>query len=112
MPKAQLSAGEKQLSAISMLWALAKTSGRPLPSIIDTPLARLDSEHRKSLIRHSFPVASHQVIIFSTDTEVDQSSFAELRRDIAHTYRLEFDAADHGTTITSGYFGNGADEAH
>ena len=37
LPKTQLSAGEKQIYAISMLWALAKISGRPLPIIIDTP---------------------------------------------------------------------------
>ena len=78
LPKAQLSAGEKQIYAISMLWALAKTSGRPLPIIIDTPLARLDSDHRKLLAQHYFPFASHQVLILSTDTEVDQSYFEEL----------------------------------
>ena len=50
-----LSAGEKQIYAIAMLWALARTSGRPLPMIIDTPLARLDSEHRSNLIERYFP---------------------------------------------------------
>jgi DNA sulfur modification protein DndD len=104
LPKAQLSAGEKQIYAISMLWALGKISGRPLPIIVDTPLARLDREHRKLLVRHYFPVASHQVILLSTDTEVDQSSFVELRRCITREYRLEFDPAECETTITPGYF--------
>jgi DNA sulfur modification protein DndD len=112
LPKAQLSAGEKQIYAISMLWALARTSGRPLPMIIDTPLARLDSDHRKLLVQQYFPRASHQVLILSTDTEVDQSYFSEMRRAIAHAYRLEFDAAEHGTRITPGYFWKSADEAH
>ena len=64
--------------AISMLWALARTSGRPLPMIIDTPLGRLDSEHRANLVQRYFPAASHQVILLSTDTEVDGRLLAEL----------------------------------
>lgn len=50
--KQELSAGEKQIYAVSMLWALAKVSGRPLPMIIDTPLARLDRDHRALLSEH------------------------------------------------------------
>jgi DNA sulfur modification protein DndD len=112
LPKAQLSAGEKQIYAISMLWALGKVSGRPLPIIVDTPLARLDREHRKLLVRHYFPVASHQVILLSTDTEVDQSSFVELRRHITREYNLEFDPAECDTTIAPGYFWKDTDETH
>lgn len=112
LPKAQLSAGEKQIYAIAMLWALAKIAGCPLPIIIDTPLARLDSDHRKLLMRYYFPVASHQIIVLSTDTEVDQSSFVELRREVAHMYRLEYDAAEHHAAITPGYFWKGTHETH
>jgi DNA sulfur modification protein DndD len=109
IPKAKLSAGEKQVYAISMLWALAKTSGRPLPIIIDTPLARLDSDHRDLLIQHYFPRASHQVLILSTDTEVDQSYFSKLRHAVGHSYRLEFDPVEGSTTVKSGYFWDGSE---
>jgi hypothetical protein len=78
IPKQSLSAGEKQIYAIAMLEALAKTSGRSLPIIIDTPLGRLDGPHRKKLVNHYFPRASHQVIILSTDTEVDQNFYRDL----------------------------------
>ena len=40
--KKRLSAGEKQLMVIALLWALAICSKKKLPVIIDTPLSRLD----------------------------------------------------------------------
>lgn len=88
LPKSDLSAGEKQIYAISVLWALARVSGRPLPMIIDTPLARLDSIHREKLIENYFPNASHQVVILSTDTEVDQTYYEALRPHMSHAIRL------------------------
>ncbi len=112
IPKNELSAGEKQIYAISMLWALGKTSGRPLPIVVDTPLARLDSDHRRLLVRHYFPVASHQVLILSTDTEVDQQYFEELRPSVAHAYELAFDPLQCGTEVHSGYFWKEPNEAH
>ena len=112
LQKAQLSAGEKQIYAVSMLWALAKTSGRPLPIVIDTPLARLDSDHRRLLIEHYFPRASHQVIVLSTDTEVDQVYFDQLRPSIARVYHLDYDQATASTSIKQGYFWKERDEAY
>ena len=112
LPKAQLSAGEKQIYAISMLWALGKTSGRPLPTIIDTPLARLDSDHRRLLVENYFPLASHQVIILSTDTEVDQGYFEELRPAVARAYHLDFDQTESSTVVKQGYFWRDRDEAY
>ena len=70
IPKEALSAGERQIFAISMLWALGKTSGRDLPMIIDTPLSRLDRAHRKSLMRDYVPEASRQIILLCTDSEL------------------------------------------
>ncbi|NOE18079.1 DNA sulfur modification protein DndD [Ruegeria atlantica] len=66
----ELSAGERQLFAISMLWALGRTSGRELPMIIDTPLSRLDRQHRTNLMSNYVPRTSAQVIMLCTDTEL------------------------------------------
>lgn len=110
IPKEQLSAGEKQIYAIAMLWALAKTSGRPLPFIIDTPLGRLDSDHRLNLVSNFFPYAGHQVIIFSTDTEIDQEYFEELEPFISRAYHLAFDKTRGATTVSDGYFWKPAKE--
>ncbi len=104
IPKAHLSSGERQLYAVAMLWGLAKTSGRPLPVIIDTPLARLDSDHRMNLIRNYFPEASHQVILLSTDTEVDQQLFSELQPCISHCYHLKFNKKTKSTVVEEEYF--------
>jgi len=112
IPKAQLSAGEKQVYAISMLWALARTSRRPLPVIIDTPLARLDRDHRHLLAENYFPLASHQVLMLSTDTEVDESYFETISRSISHSYLLEFSPEEHFTSVKSGYFWRRRDEAY
>lgn len=104
LPKQALSAGEKQIYAIAVLWGLARVSKRPLPLIIDTPLGRLDSDHRRLLVEDYFPAASHQVILLSTDTEVDHVYFEALRPYVTKAYRLEFDMTERCTNIASGYF--------
>lgn len=102
--KDELSAGEKQVYAIAILEALARTSGRHLPVIIDTPLGRLDSMHRRNLIEKYFPTASHQVIVLSTDTEVDEAFYAELSSSISHAFRLDYHTDTGSTSATEGYF--------
>jgi DNA sulfur modification protein DndD len=67
----QLLAGERQLLAMVMIWALKEASGAPMPVIVDTPPGRLDSDHRLSVVQNYFPRASHQVVLLATDAEVD-----------------------------------------
>ena len=102
--KDELSAGEKQIYAISILEALARTSGRHLPIIIDTPLGRLDSVHRTKLINEYFPNASHQVIILSTDTEVDEAFYADLSPNISRAFKLDYMPENGATIANEGYF--------
>lgn len=104
IPKQDLSAGEKQIYAVAMLEALAKTSGRKLPIIIDTPLGRLDSHHREKLINNYFPYASHQVIILSTDTEVDRSFYNGLYKHVSHSYQISYNEVKGSSEIKEGYF--------
>ncbi|HMN14374.1 MAG TPA: DNA sulfur modification protein DndD, partial [Bellilinea sp.] len=104
LPFDRLSAGEKQLLATSLLWGLARASGRPVPTIIDTPLGRLDSSHRKHLIERYFPSASHQVLLLSTDEEIVGNYLKELKPFISRTYLLDHNETAGQTNLTKGYF--------
>lgn len=102
--KSSLSAGEKQLMVISLLWALALCSKKKLPVIIDTPLSRLDSEHREALIKTYFPQASEQTIILSTDSEIDHDYHEMMKKNIEDEFTLIYDDISKSTTIRRGYF--------
>ncbi|MCV0366393.1 MAG: DNA sulfur modification protein DndD [Nitrosopumilus sp.] len=106
MPKDLLSKGEQQMFATAVLWALAKTSGKPLPFMIDTPLARLDEEHRVNLIEKFFPIASHQVMIFSTDSEIDYEKYRKLLPFMTRAYSMQFLPEEGKTKQHSDYFWN------
>lgn len=99
----RLSAGERQLLAVAILWGLAKASGRPLPTVIDTPLGRLDSEHRAHLVTEYFPRASHQVILLSTDEEITGRYLDALRPAVGRSYHLQFDEVTGRTVVSKGY---------
>jgi len=102
--KSGLSAGEKEVFAVSLLWGLAQTSQLQLPLIIDTPLSRLDSTHRDNIVNNYFPNAGEQVIILSTDTEIDTNYYRNLKEHLAGAAKLEFDHRQELTTVKTGYF--------
>jgi len=104
IPKDFLSAGEKQLMVIAILWALAKCSKKKLPVIIDTPLSRLDSLHRTALITMYFPNASKQLIILSTDSEIDRNYYQLMEEHVGDEFTLNYDEKTRSTTISRGYF--------
>jgi len=103
-PKDLLSKGEKQMYATAVLLALAKTSGKPLPFMIDTPLARLDVGHRDNLIEKFFPYASHQVVIFSTDAEIDEKYYSKMKPYISRSYAMEYLPGKGKTKLHPCYF--------
>lgn len=102
--KESLSAGEKQLMVIAILWALALCSKKKLPVIIDTPLSRLDSQHRTSIISTYFPNASDQTIILSTDTEIDHNYYEMMKNSVGDEFTLVYSEETKSTSIKKGYF--------
>ncbi len=70
--KKMLSAGEKQILLLSLIWSIVKVSGRKIPFVFDTLLGRLDQSHRSKVLTKLIPDCGDQVIILSTDSEIDQ----------------------------------------
>jgi DNA sulfur modification protein DndD len=102
--KSGLSAGEKEVFAIALLWGLVQTSRLKLPIIVDTPLSRLDSIHRDNIVSNYFPNAGEQVIILSTDTEIDKDYYRLLENHLSGAANLEFDLKQEFSTFKVGYF--------
>jgi DNA sulfur modification protein DndD len=102
--KSGLSAGEKEVFAVSLLWGLAQTSQLKLPIIVDTPLSRLDSTHRDNIVNNYFPNAGDQVIILSTDTEIDKDYYRALKPHLSGAASLVFDQRQELTSFKEGYF--------
>lgn len=100
-----LSAGEKQLLIIAMLWAIAICSKKDFPVIVDTPLARLDSAHRGALIENYFACASKQMILLSTDSEVYGQYYEMIKPYVDHEITLEYDEIQQKSCVMPGYFG-------
>ncbi|WP_425218891.1 hypothetical protein [Ralstonia solanacearum] len=91
LPMDRMSAGERQMLAISVLSALIKERKGRFPVVVDTPLARLDGQHRTSLIKRFFATVSHQVVVLSTDEEVEGAAYDALRPHMNREYVLHFD---------------------
>lgn len=95
----------KKIYAIAILEALANISGRNFPVIIDTPLRHLDSQHRDKLINNYFPFSSHQVVLLSTNSEVEQRYFAnQLKNEISNSYEIVFDVNTKSFSLEPSYF--------
>lgn len=101
----RLSAGERQLLSVAILWALAELSGKEIPTIIDTPMGRLDGQHRTKLIENYLPEAAEQVILLSTDEEIAGKYYQKLKHSIAKEYHISYEESAKTSTIIEGYFG-------
>lgn len=100
----QLSKGEKQILVLCAYWAIIKASGQDIPFIIDTPYARIDTEHREAISKVFFPAISSQVIVLSTDEEVTAPYYKVLKPFIAREYLLTYDEMENRSIVDEGYF--------
>lgn len=97
----RLSAGERQLLATAVLSALIKERKGRFPVVVDTPLARLDQQHRSAMIKGFFATVSHQVVVLSTDQEVEGGGHKALRPFTSQEYELCFNDEIGCTTVRS-----------
>ncbi|MFK4300400.1 DNA sulfur modification protein DndD [Paenibacillus sp. RC254] len=104
--KERLSAGEKEMLMLSVIWAMFKVSGWKLPFVFDTLFGRLDQDHKRALIQHFVPKCGKQVLMFTTDSEIASEQF-ELIKDITSIcYTLEFNEALEAAEIVQGRYFN------
>lgn len=100
----QLSKGEKQIYVLSLYWGLIRLSSHEVPFVIDTPYARIDTEHRDNITTKFLPNIGQQVIVLSTDEEIDQTYYNMLKPHIAQEYLLVFNPEEKKTDIHNRYF--------
>lgn len=86
-----LSAGEKQVLALSFMAALSDISGFTAPIVIDTPLGRISSEPKK-LIAQNLPhyLDDTQMTFLMTDEEYSSEVKGRMQHRIANEYKLHY----------------------
>lgn len=100
----RLSKGERQIFILSLYWAIIELSGQDIPFVIDTPYARIDASHRKEISEKFFPNISKQVIILSTDEEINEEYYKIIKPYVAKEYLLINDESQNRTTVKQHYF--------
>lgn len=63
MDYSHFSNGEKQILVMSLYWAIMNQSHNELPFIIDTPFARIDTEHRANITERFFKELPGQLFV-------------------------------------------------
>lgn len=100
----KLSEGEKQIYILSLLYALILTSERQIPLVMDTLLGRLDSEHRANILENYLKKVGKQIIILSTDSEIDNKYYKMIEERVAKKYEMNFDLKNNRVHISNSYF--------
>lgn len=100
------SAGEYQIFVMALYQSLTEIRTSELPFVIDTPLARIDSEHRRNILDHFFSQLPGQVIILSTDEEISNEEISILTHKISDVYLIEHEE-DGTTSINKGKYFKG-----
>lgn len=93
--RSSLSAGMKQLAALSFLWALKDVSTLEVPVVIDTPLGRIDQENQNTILTQYYPCIGGQVVLLPTSSEIDDHKLSILREHIHRVYMIENRGGDY-----------------
>lgn len=102
--KTSLSNGEKQIFIMALYHSLVSLCKHELPFVIDTPFARIDTEHRQNISKYFFSKLNGQVFILSTNEEINSSHVKILEEKIASTYMLENTDNKKTVIIKNSYF--------
>jgi|GEM_PF-1025899 len=102
--KERLSAGEKEMLMLTVIWAMFKVSGWKLPFVFDTLFGRLDLDHKNALIQYFIPKCGDQVLIFTTDSEIGSEQYEIIKDITSCCYTLEFNESLERTEIVKGHY--------
>lgn len=102
--KTSLSNGEKQIFIMALYHSLVQLCNHEIPFIIDTPFARIDTEHRRNISTHFFCKLKGQVFILSTNEEINSAHVQIMGDHIAATYMLENTDNKRTTVVSNKYF--------
>src|SRR4029078_6937564 len=94
------SAGENQVFSFALIAAIARAATeRGFHIVIDTPLARLDAQHRVNILRYFTEKAGEQVVLLSQDAEVTGQYLEVLRDRVCQTYLIEHEEIGNGIGV-------------
>ena len=82
------SAGASQIVATSMIAGLNKFATKDAPIIIDTPMGRLDPDHRKRLVNY-YSKMGKQIIILYQPSELDDNDIQSIHDHIASEWEID-----------------------
>jgi hypothetical protein len=102
--KTSLSKGEKQIFIMAIYHSLVKLCNHEVPFVIDTPFARIDTEHRENISKHFFSKLNGQVFILSTNEEINSKHVGIMNDKISVTYMLENTDNTRTTIMRNAYF--------
>lgn len=106
LDKGRFSNGEKQIFIMALYHSLIQLCKHEIPFIIDTPFARIDTEHRNNISKYFFSKLNGQVFILSTNEEIDSDHVKIMKDKICATYMLENIDNKQTTIVGNTYFGD------
>lgn len=102
--KDTLSKGETQIFVMSLYWALMQQCKCELPFVIDTPFARIDSEHRAKIVEQFFKKLPGQLFVLSTNEELNSTHMMALSERTSNVFLLEYGDDKRTQIIENRYF--------
>lgn len=100
------SAGESQVFALSLIASIAQVSGRGFPIVMDTPLARLDPDHRRNVLNF-FTKTTGQIILLSHPDEVSGEYLRLIQPKLVTSLHIEHEEIADGvgrSQVMDGYY--------
>jgi DNA sulfur modification protein DndD len=92
VPKKELSEGEKQVLAFSFISALAHAAKSDTPIVMDSPIIRLDKEHRVNILDYLPNLASQVALLMLPDIEMreDYYNLPSLKRHLGMLVEIKY----------------------